>query len=103
MPRKPNGAKRSQTGIRARHSRTCARHKSGDCDCRPAWEASVYLRRERQKVRKTFATLGEARSWRHDAGAAAGKGALRAPIRLTLDQAAEAWLVGAMNRPGTFL
>ncbi|MGI8802475.1 MAG: site-specific integrase [Solirubrobacteraceae bacterium] len=94
---KPNGAKRQQTGIRARHSRTCATSSGGGCNCRPAWEASVYLRREGKKVRKTFATLAEARSWRHDAGAAAGKGALRAPSRLTLDRAAGDWLAGATS------
>jgi integrase len=99
MPSKPNGARRQQTGIRPRHSRTCATSSGGDCNCRPAWEASVYLRREGKKVRKSFATLAEARSWRHDAGAAAGKGALRAPIKLTLDQAAVEWFAGA--RVGT--
>ena len=96
MP-KTNGAKRQQTGIRARHARGCNTHSGGECNCRPAWEASVYLRREKRKVRKTFATQSEARTWRHDAGAAAGKGTLRAPTRLTLDRAAELWLAGARS------
>lgn len=89
--------KRQTTGIRPRHARSCASTTGGECNCRPTWEASVYLRREKRKVRKVFATLAEARSWRHDAGAAAGKGTLRAPSRLTLDQAAEAWLRGARS------
>ncbi len=94
---KTTGAKRSQTGIRARHTRGCATHHGAACSCHPAWEASVYLRREKRKVRKTFATLSEAKRWRRDAGAAAEHGALRAPTRLTLDNAAELWLAGASS------
>jgi integrase len=83
------------TGIRARHSRTCATNTAGTCSCKPAFEASVFLARDNRKVRKTFASLSEARRWRHDAASAAGKGQLRAPTGLTLTKAAEQWLEGA--------
>ncbi len=91
MQHKP---KRLPTGIRARHSRTCATHSGHSCNCSVSYEASVFLARENKKVRKTFATLAEARSWRHDAASAAGKGALRSPTRLTLAAAADQWLEG---------
>jgi integrase len=93
--RNPKGAKRQPTGIRARHSRRCATHSGGNCNCTPSWEAFVFLRREGRKVRKTFPTLAEARRWRHDAASQADRGALRAPTRLTLSDAATGWLEGA--------
>jgi integrase len=67
----------------------------GACSCRPTWEASVFSAREGRKVRKTFRTLAEARSWRADATVAMRKGTLSTPSKRTLRQAADEWLEGA--------
>ncbi len=83
------------TGIRARHARSCASRGGARCDCKPSYEAAVYSKRDGRKVRKTFDSQAEARRWRHDAGAMVAKGAMRAPVRLTVAEAAEAWLAVA--------
>ena len=60
--------RRTPTGIRVRHSRSCATsHDQGQCNCSPGYEASVYSARDGRKLRKTFPTLSAARAWRHDA------------------------------------
>jgi integrase len=97
--RNPNDARRLPTGIRARHSRTCQSVAGDRCNCSPSYEAHVFLKREGQKVRKSFRTLAEARRWRHDAATQADRGTLRPPVKLTLADAAESWLNGA--RAGT--
>ena len=60
-----------------------------------SYEASVYLKREKRKVRKTFDSLAAAKSWRADAVSLAAKGALRAPKPTTVREAWEAWEAGA--------
>lgn len=96
-------AARSPTGIRARHSRECPtnRDKAARCRCDPSWEAWAYDPRTKQKIRRTFHNLAEAKGWRHDAASAVRKGTLTAPTRQTLSEAAEAWLDGAKR--GTVL
>lgn len=84
------------TGIRVRHSRSCAA-PDGRCRCRPSYEAFVYSRRDGRKLRKTFPTLAAAKSWRADATAAVSRGRLRAPQPTTFRAAAEAWLDGARS------
>jgi integrase len=85
------------TGIRTRHSRSCpaSRDRDATCRCRPSYEAFVYSATDGRKLRRTFASLSEARNWRHDAASAVRKGTLSAPTRQTLSEAAEAWLEGA--------
>jgi integrase len=92
-------ATRAPQGIRARHSGACRSQAGERCNCRPAWEAFVFLKREGRKLRKTFPTLAAAKSWRADAMAAANRGKLRSPTHTTLAQAAEEFLAGA--RDGT--
>ncbi|MEA2199443.1 MAG: hypothetical protein QOI89_39 [Solirubrobacteraceae bacterium] len=92
--RKPT---RTPQGIRPRHSRSCRSRDGGGCNCRPAWESSVYLKREGRKLRKTFATQAEAKSWRADKVAAANRGQLRAPSAITVRQAADEFLAGARD------
>lgn len=53
---------KTPTGFRRRHSASCPR--SGECRC--SWEASVGSGRG-PRVRRSFRTLKEARSWRADA------------------------------------
>ena len=85
------------TGIRTRHARSCRSKDGRRCSCTPTYEAWVYSKRDGKKIRRTFTNLQTARSWRHDAGAQVGKGMMRAPSRLTLTQAATAWLAGARD------
>src|SRR5436190_1414650 len=44
---------------------------------------------------KTFRTLADARAWRAQAKSALSLGAIRAPTRTTVSEAAEAWLSAA--------
>ena len=60
-----------------------------------SYEASVYLKREGRKLRRTFPTLAAAKAWRAEAVTAANKGALRAPQPTTVREAWEAWYEGA--------
>jgi integrase len=57
-----------------------------------SWEAAVYDRRTKAKIRKTFPTLAAAKSWRADATVGLRKGTLRAPSSTTLRDAWETWL-----------
>jgi len=82
-------------GIARRHSKGCASRAGGKCDCNAGYEASVYIARDGRKVRKTFQTAAEARSWRAHAARSALIGGLRAPTSLTVRQAALEWLEGA--------
>jgi integrase len=91
-------------GIRIRHSRSCPTRTGGQCPgrktrdgegCEPAFEASVYSRRDGRKLRKTFPTLGAAKSWRTHAASSVANNKLRAPTSTTLRQAATAFLNGA--------
>ena len=89
---------RRTTGVRARHSRSCATsHGKERCNCSPSYEAFVFSGRDGRKLRKTFPTLAAARAWRHDAAVSVRKGTLRAPIPTTVAEAAEVWLAGARD------
>jgi integrase len=84
-------------GVRVRHARTCPAWQDAalGCRCQPSYEAWVFSVKDGRKLRKTFRNLSEAKGWRADAGSAVRKGMLRSPSRLTLRDAAEAWLKGA--------
>jgi integrase len=82
-------------GIRTRHGRSCRSREGGRCNCTPSYEAWVYSKRDGRKIRKTFHDLAEAKGWRADADSAVRKRTLRAPSRVTLSEAATAWLEGA--------
>jgi integrase len=82
------------TGIRARHVRTCGSTRGARCNCQPGYEASVFLKREGKKIRKTFASQAEAKAWRADAIVAARHGKLRTPDGTTVAEAAKALLAG---------
>jgi integrase len=60
-----------------------------------SYEASVYLKREERKLRRTFSTFAAAKAWRAEALTAADKGALRAPKPTTIRQAWDSWYEGA--------
>ena len=87
--------KPSPEGIVLRHRRRCATESGGGCTCRPGFQAQVYSPGERRTIRKTFRSLSDARAWRAQTTVAVGQGTLRAPTRITLAEAAEAWLESA--------
>jgi integrase len=60
-----------------------------------SYEASVYLKREGRKLRRTFPTYGAAKSWRSEALVAADKGGLRGPNPTTIREAWESWYENA--------
>ncbi|HST69941.1 MAG TPA: tyrosine-type recombinase/integrase [Solirubrobacterales bacterium] len=82
-------------GIEKRHAKDCASRGGGRCRCKGSFRATVYSPRDQKKIRKSFPTEAEARSWQADAKRAVDLGALRSPSRKTLADAAEAWLAGA--------
>ena len=84
--------KRIPTGVRVRHSRSCASRATGPCDCSPSFEAAAYAKRDGKKVRKTFTSLGEARRWRTAMLKLADDGGLRKPAATTFRDAAALWL-----------
>src|ERR1039457_82501 len=78
-------------GVRQRHGRACT--AKSRCGC--PYEAFVYSKRDGKKIRRTFASKAAAVAWRNDASTAVRKKIMRAPTSITLEQAAQAWLVGA--------
>lgn len=83
------------TGIRKRHSTTCASRAGGRCRCEGRWEAWVWIARESKRVHKSFPTETEAKAWRADATSAVRTGTMAAPSKQTIREAAETWLEGA--------
>jgi hypothetical protein len=74
-----------------RHGNRCS--GTGRCDCQ--WQASVYSKRDGEKIRKASPTRAAAQAWREDKKPAVRKGEPRAPAATTLRQAAQAWVEGA--------
>lgn len=87
--------RRRPEGITVRHGCGCAAGEGGRCACRPAYQAQVFSPRDRRTTRKSFQSLSEARAWRSDTQAALRHGAVRAPTRTTLEEAADDWLCAA--------
>jgi integrase len=79
------------TGIRKMHSEGCAGANGARCNCGAGWEAAVYSKRDDKKIRKTFTSKAEAKTWRADAIAQLARGGLRAPKPITIRQAWEHW------------
>lgn len=87
---------RRAEGIEVRHKNGCGALSGGErCNCTPSYRASAWSKREGKLVRKTFPTKAAAKSWRHDAMTARGRGELKAPSKRTIGEAAEAWLDAA--------
>jgi integrase len=63
----------------------------------------VFDRRSGSKIRKTFPTLGAAKSWRSDALSQLQRGRLISTTRKTLREAADAWQAGAEAKPAVIL
>lgn len=102
MPRDgSSGPKQRREGLRPRHSRSCRSCAGGARNCKPSWEAFVYSRGDRKKIRKTFPRHREARAWRNSLLEPAAVRRLDVPSRLTLAQTAYSWI--RMAREGEIL
>jgi integrase len=86
---------RCAEGVQRRHQRGCACQHGARCTCQATYQAQVWSPRERRQLRRSFATVEEAKDWRQQAELGIGRGALRAPSQITLDQAASRWLTDA--------
>ena len=86
-------------GIEVRHVKGCRAVSGGRCSCTPSYRVRVWSNREQRRVRKSFASLAEAKAWRAEALVALRQGTLRVPVPQTVRAAAEVWLNGA--RQGT--
>lgn len=98
-PEQPLSQSRSRVaeGVRQRYSRWCPSRRGEACGCSPRWEAWVYSRKDRAKVRKTFSERWEAKAWRHEQLALAGVGLLRTPSRRTVSDVAPLWVTMARD------
>jgi integrase len=81
------------TGVRKRHSRSCASRDGRDCNCRPSWEARVWSRRagpdgKGGTVSKSFTSYAAAKGWREDNLHAKARGRLRRQTKQTVYEAA---------------
>ena len=83
-----------RTGIEVRHKKACASRRGARCNCDPTYQASVWSARESKRIRKTFATLAEARAWRSETQTGVRRGTLRAPAHTTVVEAAEGLVAG---------
>jgi integrase len=87
--------RRQYEGIQPRHRRRCQIKKGATCSCTPSYQAQVWSARDQKPIRKTFASLKDARAWRQESQVALRQGTLQAPSPITLAQAAEEWLTAA--------
>lgn len=83
-----------RTGIEVRHKKACASRNGSRCNCQPAYQASVWSARESKRIRKTFATLAEARAWRSETQTGVRRGTVSAPASTTVHEAAEELVTG---------
>jgi integrase len=88
---------RPTPGITVRHARSCpvAGDSDAACKCSPTYQAHVWSKNEKKRIRKTFPTLTAAKAWRSDAVPALRRGTMRAPTPTTLREAWDTWLAGA--------
>ena len=80
-------------GIDIRHRQGCtARRDDAKCPCGPGFQAHVFDARTGKRIRKTFASRSEAKSWRIDALKAVKDGTLDDDTDVrTLSEAFEEW------------
>ena len=77
----------------ARHGRRCGLRVGGTaCSCSPGYQAQVWSPRDQRPLRKTFATVAEARAWRQETQIAVRRGRAGAPSPATVRSAAQEWL-----------
>lgn len=86
---------RKATGIEVRHQRSCPTKHGRRCACKPTYRAEAFSVIENRRIRRTFQSLNEAKTWRADAQTALRQGTLSAARSPSLSDAAAAWLLGA--------
>ncbi len=82
-------------GIEVRHSKTCPARHGERCKCTPTYQAHVFDARSARRIRRTFTTLAQAKTWRQEAAVALRNGTMKASAGRTLKQVADEWLAGA--------
>lgn len=90
--------KASAEGLTKRHSRACGSNEGRNCNCEPSYQAWVYDRKAKKKIRRTFSGAGAfeaAKAWRRDAAPLASKQGYPTANGLTLNQAWDEWLAKA--------
>jgi integrase len=91
------------TGIEIRHEYACsartaqAREAGIPCRCKPAYQANVWSRRDRKRIRRTFPTLSAAKDWRSDALVSFRRRTMRAASPITVREAADSFIAGAKD------
>jgi integrase len=85
---------RRTEGITVRHQRRCGAHRGAECNCRPAYQAQAYSRRDKKTLRRSFPTLAAAKAWRVEAQAQIRRGTLRGPSDVTIAEAGAALVAG---------
>ena len=88
-------SKRVALGVQIRHQRSCPAGRGARCACTPSYQAQVWSRRDQRPIRRTFASLADAKAWRQEAHVSLRRGDLRAPTTQTLRLAAAEWLDAA--------
>src|SRR5205823_7087682 len=86
---------RVREGVQQRHSAYCGGSSGNSCSCTPSYQAQVWSPRDRKPIRKTFATITDALTWRQETQVALRRGTMRAPTTTTLADEAQAWLSAA--------
>jgi integrase len=84
-------------GIEVRHRTTCASRSGGKCNCKPAYQASVWSAGEQKRLKKTFPTLAAARAWRAETQTSIRRGTMRAPVAITVREAGEELIQGMQS------
>lgn len=94
---------RHSDGIYYQHTASCGGSKSsGRCRCRPKFQASIYVARSGRRLKKTFATISEAKTWRAEMTAAAKLGgSIPGTSRITVSEALDELIAGMKD--GTIL
>ncbi len=88
-------------GIYRVHARGCGWRDGRRCRCARSYQATVFDARASRLMRKHFADMGIARSWRDDAANAIRAGKVRGPTRTTVANAAGVLVAGM--RDGSIL
>jgi integrase len=86
---------RRPEGIQFRHTRACRSRFKEPCSCKPRYQAQVWSAHDKKPIRKTFATIAEAKAWRAESQVALKQRTLRAPSQIRLREAAAEWLSAA--------
>ncbi len=87
--------RRRHVGIEVRHKRACGSRFGCGCSCSPSYQAQVWVPRDGRPIRRSFGSLEEARAWRQETQVAVRRLSVRAPSRVTVREAAEAWMAAA--------